>query len=109
MSKRKWYHGNEMMAYIMPLDKESLPHMDSIRFYTIDTSKWKYTFKFVYDKDVDIPFKDRIETASSKCKICFVLSKYQINPRTVTIKNLESGKQVLSTYEDILNNLLTII
>lgn len=109
MSKRKWYQGQEMMAYLMPLDKESIRSMYSVRFHTINTDKWKYSFKFIYDVNIDTPFRERMKAASSKCNICFIFGKDETNARSVIIKNLESGKQVLSTYEDILEKLLTII
>ena len=109
MSKRKWYHGNEIMAYIMPLDKESLIKIDSVRFHTIATNPLKYTCRFIYDTDVNKSFKERMKTASSKCKICLIFGEDEANMRSVVIKNLENGKQVCSTYEGILSNILAII
>ena len=123
MSKRKWYHGNEINAYLMPLDKKSILAMPIVKFHTIDTDKWKYTFRFIHDTNVNVPLKERMKHAEEKCKVCFIFDlKYDDGCGengwigTITAKNLVNGEQVNVSYDELkcddnslLKKVLTII
>jgi histidyl-tRNA synthetase len=109
MSKRKWYYGNEINIYLMPLDDVSVRSISTIMRKTVNYDKHRYTCKFICDKSINVPFKERMKNAESKSRICFIFGEEETKNNCVTIKNLNNGKQVLSTYEDTLNKISVIL